>query len=130
MKTTIPTPLPTNQTLEGPRIVHEKAKLIVEYDYEGDENATKWAEIIFTEAIFFQFADTSCCEEVLSATEIRRQDGSELLASVIPRWKERFGSQAWQQEKGGSDRFSHFTVFFDDAGAVDVVASACDVRCR
>jgi len=130
-ETALTTPLPTNQTLQGPRVAHDKATLVVEYDYEGDGNAAQWAAIIFTEPLFYRFTDISCCDEadIVSANEIRRQDESELLAAVISRWNEAVGWQEWQQ-KGGSSRFAHFTVFFDDAGALDVVASGCDVARR
>lgn len=128
-KTMIATPLPTNRTVEGPRITYNNERLIVEYDWEGDGESLRWAGIVFVEAIFCRFFDISCCEadHVLPAEAIRRQNESELLSSVLSRWNESVGHDEWQKQKGGSARFSHFTVFFDDAGAADVVASDCSV---
>jgi hypothetical protein len=104
--------------------------LLVEYDYDNDDGQARWGEIVFTETLFFQFADASCFEEVTAGDGIRRLEESQLLVSVVARWNESVGWHKWQQDKGGAARFSHFTAFFDDAGSLDVIASDCKVTNR
>jgi hypothetical protein len=65
---------------------------------------------------------------VLPATELRSQAESEYLALAVSRWKEAVGWQRWQEQRGGPDRFRHFTMFFDDVGSIDVVSARCEVK--
>ena len=89
--------LPTNQTREGPRIACDQNRLVVAYDSEDDKGVSQWAEVIFTEPLFYQFCDGSVCEadDVVSSKQIRRQSESDLLASVLSRWDETVGWQEW-----------------------------------
>jgi len=42
-------------------------------------------------------------------------------------WQERVGHYEWEEKKGGSGRFQHFTLYFDDAGCIDVIAADVQV---
>lgn len=123
-------PFPANRTSQGPKTSFERGSLLVEYDYENDDGQPRWAKVMFTETLFFQFADSSCFEEVIEFDRIRRLKKSSLLVNVMARWNESVGWHKWQQDRGGAARFSHFTVFFDDAGSLDVIASDCKVLDR
>lgn len=75
----------------------------------------------------FEYRDDSCCpaENVLAANEIRAQQWSKYMHSIVSLWEERYGKEAWHQEEVGQLAFKHFTVYFDDAGCLDVVSAQC-----
>ena len=115
------------------KILYEKGKLIVKYDYyDEDGKFAGWAEVSFNECMFYRFFDSPCCEveHILSPREIQRKDISELLELLLPKWQESVGWEEYQQQLGGAGRFSHYTVFFDHVGALDVIASGCSVESR
>lgn len=122
--------VPTNRTVEGPSLQMAKGRLIVGYDFEGDPRSIDEARLIFEEVLSFEYRDSACCpaENVLSSTEIRAQDQSPYLDTVRSQWEEAVGWQDWQREKGGAARFKHYTVYFDDAGCLDVIATSCQVE--
>lgn len=121
--------IPTNRTKIGPRLAHQRDQLTVDYDFEEDDGSTRWGRVVFHEVLSFEYRDSSCCraEDVLPSTEIRGRTDSEYVRVVTDRWHESVGSQAWQQGKGDRGRFRHFTVYFDDACCLNIVASACGV---
>ena len=131
-ETVIPLPLPTNHTQVGPCITHKGNTLTIKYDYENDQGIILWGEVVFEELLYFMFCDISCCHpsDIVSSNHIRKQEKTELLMSVLSRWSETVGWQEWQQKQGGQDRFRHFTIFFDDVGAINVIASKCSVQSR
>lgn len=122
--------VPTNRTIEGPRLVMAKDRLVVTYDCGQDSGGIEQGRLTFEEVLAFEYRDSTCClpESVLPATEIRTQETSAFLGSVRTRWDEAVGWQEWQEKRGGASRFKHFTVYFDDAGCLDVVASGCQVQ--
>lgn len=122
--------LPMDRTVKGPRITRDGERLVVEYDYEHDDGSIQWARIAFDEVLYYEYRCNVCCraEDVLSPSQIRRQDESETHAAVLELWEESVGSHEWQKKKGGSARFKHFTIFFDDAGSIDAIAANCDVE--
>lgn len=121
--------VPTNRTVEGPSLEMAKGRLVVGYDFEDDGGSIEQARLIFEEVLSFEYRDSACCpaENVLPSTEVRAQDQSEYLDSVRSQWEEAVGWQDWQREQGGAARFKHFTVYFDDAACLDVIASSCQV---
>lgn len=120
---------PTNRTVEGPRLQQDRGRLVVEYDCQGDDGSIEWRKIVFGEVLAVEYRQVSCCtaDSVIGAREIRSTAQSPRLAEVLKRWNESVGWQDWHQKQGGASRFKHFTVFFDDAGCVDVIAASCDV---
>lgn len=121
---------PTNRTVEGPQIQFDRGGLIVKYDYQSDDGSIKWEKILFFDVLSVEYNQAACCSEdsVVSAREIRTTSISSRLTEMTKRWKESVGWQDWQQEQGGASRFKHFTIFFDDAGCVEVIAASCEVR--
>lgn len=121
--------IPTNRTMKGPKLTNDGKRLIVDYDFEEDDGSTRWGRVVFDEVLSFEYRDSACCraEDVLPPTEIRSRADSAYLGLVTDLWQESVGNQAWQHGKGGRDRFQHFTVYFDDACCLNIVASGCEV---
>jgi len=119
--------LPTNTTAVGPRLRFERGKLIVEYDHQSDDGAVVWGRMVFDEVLAFEFHDAITCpaDSVIGAREVRRLTESRWLTELLQRWNQAVGWHDFQQRKGGASRFAHFTVYFDDAGCIDVVAASC-----
>lgn len=127
--TEIPLALPANRTVAGPRLRQERGQFALEYDCQGDDGSIHWSKIVFREVLAFEYRQESCCtaDAVIGARTMRSATSSPWLADVLKRWNESVGWQEWQQKQGGASRFRHFTIYFDDAGSVDVVAGSCDV---
>ena len=121
--------VPTNRTMKGPILTHQGEQLIVDYDFESDDGSDLWGRIVFEEILAYEYLDISSCTagDVLAPAEIRRRVESDYLSLVTSRWQASVGTQAWQQRKGGRERFQHFTIYFDDVCCVNVVASSCKV---
>lgn len=119
--------LPTNSTLEGPRILGDGQHAVVEYDFQKDDGTTEWASVAFEDVLQLEFRAAPCCTaaDVVKPTEVRAQDTSLRLTAIQELWEEAVGWQEWQQTRGGFSRYRHFTIYFDDAGCVDVVAAHC-----
>ena len=117
--------IPTNRTIEGPILKMTKDRLVVDYDFEQDDGLVQWGRLVFEDVLTFKYCDTTCSspESVLPSTEIRVLDSSGYLDSARLRWSKSVGWQDWQKEMGGASRYRHFTLFFDDAGSLDVVAA-------
>lgn len=120
---------PTNRTVEGPRLQLNRDRLVMEYDCQGDDGSIEWRKIVFGEVLAVEYQQESCCTEdsIIGADEIRSTAQSPLLAEVLKRWSESVGWQDWHQKQGGTSRFKHFTIFFDDVGCVNVIAATCNV---
>lgn len=120
----------TDRTVTGPKLTMEAGRLVVVYDCESDDGRVTNGRILFEDLLSFQFWDSSCCpaQNVLPATEVRVLEQSQYLDGVKGRWDETVGWQEWQQKQGGIGRFRHFTVYFDDAGSIDVIASKCHIE--
>lgn len=121
--------IPTTRTVSGPKLTMEKNHLLVDYDWEADDGSVTWGRIRFDEVVSLRFWDNVSCpaENVLANTDIRVLEQSDYLDGGRARWCEAVGWQEWQREKGGPGRFQHFTVYFDDAGSLDVIAAKCHV---
>ena len=119
---------PTNRTVQGPLLNKTQDQLVVEYDFEMDGGELEWSRIIFQEVLVFEFRDSACCRADDVVNGIRRSDESTFLRDILRRWQETVGWQDWQQEKGGAERFKHFTMYFDDAASLNVIASSCRIE--
>lgn len=126
----LPLPLPTSATREGPRFRRDDHQLAVEYDWQMDDGSTRWSEVVFEDVLQFEFRPMPCCtaDDVVGATEVRVGTTSQRLTTMLERWQKAVGWQEWQQKQGGSARYKHFTLFFDDAGCIDVIAAVCRPR--
>jgi hypothetical protein len=127
--TSIQLPRATDRTMEGPRLRLDRSELIVEYDYETDGGTVEWSRIIFGEVLAVNYRDGTCftADSVVGFREVRALTSSTFLTEVLDRWNESVGWQEWQKKRGGSSRFRHFTICFDDDGCLDVIAASCDV---
>jgi hypothetical protein len=116
---------PMNRTRRGPICRIEKDELIVDYDYEHENGTVTWSRLIFRSVLAIEYRQATCChsDDIISATEIRRIEKSAWLSDVLKLWHESVGWQEWQEKLGGARRFKHYTVFFDDAGCLNVVAA-------
>ena len=120
--------VPTHRTKAGPKLTHSREQLVVDYDFEEDDGSLQCARLSFEEVLSFEYRDSSCCcaEDVLAPSEIRVQSDSLYLRLVTERWSESVGNHGWQLSMGGRGRFLHYTIYFDDACSLNVVASACE----
>lgn len=101
------------------------ARLHTDYDYERDDGRLERCRLVFDEVLAFEYRDCSCCEAgtVLGASVMRVESQSSFLDTIRSRWTESVGWQDWQKAHGGSARFKHYSIYFDDAGCLDVIAS-------
>ena len=122
-------PMPTNRTVAGPTFRKDGSKIVVEYDCEQNDGTTEWSKISFDDILAFEYRQIACCreEDVVGSQVIRCQNQSQHLSDVLCLWQKSVGWQEWQQKQGGAARFKQFTVFFDDAGCIDVVAASCSL---
>ena len=125
--TTLRLALPTDRTTQGPRLKGDASQVTIEYDYQRDDGSIVWTSVVFDDVLMYEFRPAPCCigEDVLDAAEVRVRAASERLKVLLERWQETIGWQEWQQKQGGAGRYKHFTMYFDDAGCVDVVAACC-----
>lgn len=118
--------IPTDRTGGCPKLTLDDHRAAVAYDYEHDDGAIVWSTIHFEEVLLLQYRANACNDEfdVLDSTQMRVSRDSQLLKAILSRWQDFVGSHEHQQRLGGSARFQHFTIFFDDGGCVDVIASS------
>ena len=126
----IPLPRPINRTVNGPEVHKAGGVLVVDYDFETDDGTVEWSRVSFEEPLVFEYRDSACClvGDIVGSHEIRVQRESALLRATLERWQEAVGWQDWQAAKGGAERFRHFSLWFDDASSLDIVASSCNAH--
>lgn len=120
---------PTNRTRQGPRLIHQKETLLVEYDYEDDNGESHWSRVTFQRPLLIEYRDIACCRDpaVIESKAVRCLESSPLLAEIMSTWQESVGWQEWQK-KNVASKISHYTLFFDDAGCLNVVGTECLVE--
>lgn len=121
---------PTNRTIVGPTFSLNDGMLVVDYDCERDDGTIANGRIQFEDVLSCQFWDGSCspADVVIGASECRVLENSGLLEEVVNRWVETVGWCEWQERRIGRNAFRHFTVYFDNAGALEVVAAKCRIE--
>ena len=119
----------TNCTVAGPWFQNDKGNVTVVYDFEHDDGSIEKAQVVFEEVLAFEYRQGPCCraDDILAPDEIQCLTESDYLGAVVELWQESVGWQDFHQRKGGAARFKHYTMFFDDSGCVNVVASGCRV---
>jgi hypothetical protein len=122
-------PRPTNRTVTGPHFKKDAEGLEIEYDYEHDDGSLELVRVLFSEMLAFEFRDSSCCDAdgIVNAHEVRCLSQSDRLSMIVALWQTSVGWQDWQLKQGGAERFKHFTMYFDDAACIHIVAGACQV---
>lgn len=121
--------LPTNRTIDGPRLRFEHSRAVVEYDYQYDNGNIEWAEITFNDVLAIEYRLEASCDptSLVGSREMRSESQSFFRDDVVRRWAESVGWQDWQQSQGGDLRFKHFTLSLEDAGCVSVIAASCEI---
>jgi len=121
---------PTNRTVDGPLFRSDKSNIVVEYDHQNEDGTVTWHRIVFVEVLAFEYRQASCCREddFVGANVIRCEHTSPTLETVVSRWRESVGWQEWHLKHGGADRFKRFSMFFDDAACIHVIASKYQVE--
>jgi hypothetical protein len=122
--------LPTNRVVNGPKLNFRPDSLVVEYDYEMDDGTHKWTKVLFEDILAFEWRNNCCfkAEDVLNSQVMRFKKKSKYLDSILKVWQALIGWHEYQIKLGGKDRFKHFTMYFDDAGTINVVAANCIVE--
>lgn len=119
----------TDRTVQGPRLLYEKDCLVVEYDYEHDNGEIHWSRVTFQNPLLIEYRDSSClCDpDVIEFKIIRCLDASPLLTEIITAWQKSVGWQEWQK-KNVANKIRHYTLYFDDAGCLNVVGTECVIE--
>jgi hypothetical protein len=114
---------------EDVRLSFKGHVLTVEYDYPHRGGSVERTKICFEWAVYFEWREDTCFreEDVVPPTEIRCQEESGLLAEIGSLWDEATIHLAEQLERA-KERFRHYTVYFDHAGVVNVIAKTCRVE--
>lgn len=126
---TILLPRATNRTRTGPRLSGGLGRVDIAYDCEADDGSIEWVTIRFEDVLQVEMRPDVCCtvHDIVPSGELRAKSDGDRLSAVVGLWDERVGRHECERNKGGSSRFRHFTVYFDDAGCVDVVAASAKV---
>lgn len=122
-------PFPTNLTADGPIYRHSRSALTVEYDCVCEEDSPEWVQLVFDEVLALDYRQSICCRhsDILDARQMRVLSESPYRSDIVAQWQQAVGWQEWQQKQGGAARFKHFTLYFDDAGSINVVAASATV---
>jgi len=115
--------------VEGPRLEAHHTSLIVEYDHQANSGEVRWARLKFGDVLAYAFLAYGCCrsEHTGDSDSIRCYRESEWLAGLLAEWQEQIGWHPSHEARGGVEGFSHFRVYFDEAGCFDVAAASCSV---
>jgi hypothetical protein len=113
-------PLPTSMTSRGPLVTVSPA-VVVCYDHPEDDT-TKWVRIEFIVTIALQLRREPCCtaDDLEAWNVLLRSGDSPWLREVCKLRREFLGAQYDEQE----DCFSHYRVYFDHSGCVEVIAES------
>lgn len=104
-------------------------QLIADYDHQDGDGKQVWSRLVFSDVLAVEYRQFAACraEDITAPTEVQHIDESPWLSNVLDLWRESAGWQDWQRKLGGAKRFKQFTVFFDDAGSINVVATECRI---
>jgi len=126
---TIHLPRATNRTRTGPRLGGGLGHVELSYDYEADDGGVEWVTVRFEDVLQVEVKPDVCCTvgDIVPSGQVRVKTDGARLSSLLERWTEAVGHHEWQKKKGGASRFRHFTLYFDDAGCVHVIAATVEV---
>lgn len=95
---------------EGPKIRQEVGdQLVIAYDFESAFGGYGWEEIVFTGVVGFRFTAPRYC----SVDQVKAYDKVETVAG-----------SGWTSEIVDAPLgLAHYRMFFDDAGAYEVLAT-------
>jgi hypothetical protein len=111
-------PVMSQEFRDGPKVEFERDRLRVNYDYETETGAYKWAVLEFAEVEAFAFtAHESCTEQQVDAydTLVDVPDSKWIQALEEPRVSRIVGRR-------------HMRIYFDEIGCFEVVATDFEAR--
>ncbi len=113
-------PLPTSRIQHGPRLTYRADHLLVEWDYQADDGAIRWAAVAFDDVAVFKFRTNLYClaEHVDAYHALIKLSDSDLLRMV----------EGTRTEGVPPVPRAHFRMFFDDGGCIDVIAREASFR--
>lgn len=122
-------PQPTSHTERGPVVELDGGRLTVHYDCVTEDGVAEWTELVFEEVLTFGYRNMAACtdQDVLGADYVVEDDASTELDAAVNRWTTFVGWQGHEKGRQRADPFKHFRVFFDDAGAIDVIARSLEI---
>ncbi|MEJ1978438.1 MAG: hypothetical protein WDN49_22240 [Acetobacteraceae bacterium] len=97
--------------------------------YEEDNGSSKWANVTFEDVISYKYDEWTCMNAEIfpdpkKHSRRRRFGMADRNTSKMDR---SVGKSEHQKKLGGTDRFRHYLMDFDDAGMLQVIASKCTV---
>lgn len=112
-------PLPT--ILTGPKLRWDGQILAIEYDSEREDGQIEWAEIVFGEVLKFEYRQNILCraDDVDAYNYLVKYAESGWLNEALEKRTEFLGVL---EKADGASMYSHWRIYFDDAGCVDVLA--------
>ena len=122
-------PRATSATVKGPYIHYMHNDVVVDYDTEQMEGTLKWTRLIFRGVLAIEFMRDSCCrlEDIAGYKYLQCNVSSDWRDGHIERWERSVGFHDIQKELGGSARFRHYRVSFDDNSAINVLAEQVEI---
>jgi hypothetical protein len=97
----------------GPRLMHERNRLIFSYDYETQTGAYEWEELSFSGVVAYRFVDDpSCTADQIDAYDqlVEIRDSSWLAELLTDRRYDAPG-------------LKHLRIYLDDIGCLEVAAT-------
>lgn len=120
-------PVATDLLSEGPTLHLGERRMIIEYAHLSANGDATMARIRFEEVLAVDYRDWTCAspDSIIGFREVRSLQKSRFLDSVLETWASRSGTTEHDATQAGESRYRHFTVWFDDIAAIDVVAASC-----
>ncbi len=118
-------PLKTDAAHHGPVLRFADNDLRLYYDWQGDDGTSAWVKIDFFTVLAFRWDEwtvrrpTSALDWVDSMIVF---SDSKWRTELLSHWEESVGSHPFQQARGGSSIFKHYSLYIDDCAMVDVLA--------
>ncbi len=113
--------VPTNRTVDGPKIRMSGPDVVIEYDYENDDGSVVWAHVRFSGTVAISYWDSSCWEvrHVSPAESLKVSDDSDWLQMILSSRDSLLDTRTQLPTL-----LRHYILYFDDAGAIDVAAAS------
>jgi hypothetical protein len=123
----VPLPLPASRTAVGPVARLRPPILAVEYDYEDEDGTVRWARIQFHDVLRFEYRQEVVCaaSDIAAYHSMLITEDSPSLSAVRARYMT-YLARAEATEEGRE--FAQYTVYFDDSGCIDVIATSFETE--
>lgn len=110
-------------------VAFDGRRLRVRYDFPSEEGVVEWTELAFDDVLTFGYRNMAACAEqdVIGSDYVVEEDASEEVSEAVVRWTAFVGWQDYEARRQGVDPFKSYRVFFDDAGAIEVIARSLEI---